>query len=829
MPTSGPPRRLSQPPARRPLTGRPNDEARDTQVESFQEESEPEPHGRRRQTFGTPSTRSGSPPPFPPLAPFSPPYPHITPTTRPLAPPPKRRNHRTILSTLLSKRKRHTTLHHRTDHSRKTSGRQRLQQQNNAKVTQQCLSPNKGLYRAKGQGIYPPSSTSSKNLHNRVAASPDKENLPPEDEKLLHREPSNDDEGAADEMHKDVGGAGGCSQSAPVSGSTCRGCSHSYCDCDCDCSYDYDYDYGYCYPSDSWGDSLSSQVVLTRSPSRTTTIPSDGIWWWNDTDNKMRASTTRGSNGLTTRARLYNRQQPPQQEQQQEQGQTFSPTSQGLVVRRPLNMGAEERRKARPGSLLARPPASASTSSSTPLRKSFPSAATNTRSRLFEGTISSRSKMVGAPPAIMAATRATAAQEPRRASGINPTPPRRVRWTSKFENLRAQGNREQLQPQPQLQQTRTKRESTGLRAAPAPAPAPAPAIGSRRESFRRNSQLAPPAAAAPRLPSSSIGPKREPPLRRNSQLGPPVVAPAQLSSSVIGPKRESIRRNSQLAPPPAAAAPRLPSSSVGPKREPLRRNSQLAPRPAPSQLPSSSPPRLRATHAQKEDNSGSGSGNRPGSIRAGPPAPRTARPPLATATTAHRKPTVTVTQDPQQPLRRITLHRAQEEPKKQLLTPTRAPPAATTTTTPRRSFTHTRIASLPSIVKSLNRPKLIAGPKSFAQVWEARPPAYWLGRFVTLTNAFHYEDSFRQPDAATGSPGMLSSYPQRPLAGADAAAAVDAHANADADADDGDLPNSRVKRAFMLLENVCVTDEASGGLRRFRDAYVARFGDRWMD
>ncbi|RAH51029.1 uncharacterized protein BO95DRAFT_458383 [Aspergillus brunneoviolaceus CBS 621.78] len=655
------------------------------------------------------------------------------------------------------------------------------------------LSSNKGLYRAKGQGIYAPSSTSSKNLHSRVAASPDKENLPPEDESSCTEDPATTTKGLPMRCIK-------------------MGCSHSYCDCDCDCdcTYDYDYDYGYCYPSDSWGDSLSTQVLLTSLPSRTTTIPSDGIWWWNDTDNEMRASTMRGSNGLTTRARLYNRQQPPQQEQQQEQGQTFTPTSQGLVVRRPLNMGAEERRKARPGSLLARPPASPSTSSSTLLRKSFPSAATNTRSRLFEGTISSRSKMVGAPPATTAATRATAAQEPRRASGINPTPPRRVRWTSKFENLRAQGNREQLQPQPQLQQTRTKRESTGLRAAPAPAPAPAPAAGSRRESFRRNSQLAPPPpAAAPRPPSSSIGPKKEPPLRRNSQLGPPVVALAQLSSSVIGPKRESIRRNSQLAPPPA-----------------------------PSQLPSSSPLRLRGTQTQKEDSSGSGSGNRPGSVRAGLPAPRTARPParppLANATTAHRKPTVTVTQHPQQPLRRITLHRAQGEPKKQLLTHIRAPPAATTTTTttPRRSFTHTRIASLPSIVKSLNQPKLIADPKSFAQVWEARPPAYWLGRFVTLTNAFHYEDSFRQPDATTGSPGMLSSYPQRPLTGADAAAAaaaVDAHANADADADDGDLPNSRVKRAFMLLENVCVTDEASGSLRRFRDAYVVRFGDRWMD
>ncbi|GIK07879.1 hypothetical protein Aspvir_003549 [Aspergillus viridinutans] len=95
------------------------------------------------------------------------------------------------------------------------------------------------------------------------------------------------------------------------------------------------------------------------------------------------------------------------------------------------------------------------------------------------------------------------------------------------------------------------------------------------------------------------------------------------------------------------------------------------------------------------------------------------------------------------------------------------------------------------------------------QVSEAQPRQYWLGRFMTLTNAFHYEDSFNEPDIATGF-GMLSSY-SRPLGQADT-----------------NLANYRVKRAFMVLENVCVTEEASASLREFRDEYIAIHGDRWM-
>jgi hypothetical protein len=95
------------------------------------------------------------------------------------------------------------------------------------------------------------------------------------------------------------------------------------------------------------------------------------------------------------------------------------------------------------------------------------------------------------------------------------------------------------------------------------------------------------------------------------------------------------------------------------------------------------------------------------------------------------------------------------------------------------------------------------------QVSEAQPRQYWLGRFMTLTNAFHYEDSFNEPDISTGF-GMLSSY-SRPLGHPDA-----------------NLANYRVKRAFMVLENVCVTEEASASLREFRDEYIAIHGDRWM-
>lgn len=100
-------------------------------------------------------------------------------------------------------------------------------------------------------------------------------------------------------------------------------------------------------------------------------------------------------------------------------------------------------------------------------------------------------------------------------------------------------------------------------------------------------------------------------------------------------------------------------------------------------------------------------------------------------------------------------------------------------------------------------------PRSLHHVSRPQPHQYWLGRFVTLANAFHYEDSFNQPEATAGF-GMISSY-SRPLGSTEQ-----------------NLPDYRIKRAFMVLENACVTDEASRSLRDFQSEYVSIHGDRWM-
>ncbi|KAE8133739.1 hypothetical protein BDV38DRAFT_295906 [Aspergillus pseudotamarii] len=109
----------------------------------------------------------------------------------------------------------------------------------------------------------------------------------------------------------------------------------------------------------------------------------------------------------------------------------------------------------------------------------------------------------------------------------------------------------------------------------------------------------------------------------------------------------------------------------------------------------------------------------------------------------------------------------------------------------------------------LKKPGLTIHADCVSQVSESQPQQYWLGRFVTLVNAFHYEDSFNEPDIATGF-GMLSSY-SRPLGHPDSSEA-----------------DYRIKRAFMVLENVCMNDEASASLRRFRYEYINKFGDGWM-
>ncbi|KAL4787556.1 hypothetical protein BJX76DRAFT_299887 [Aspergillus varians] len=121
------------------------------------------------------------------------------------------------------------------------------------------------------------------------------------------------------------------------------------------------------------------------------------------------------------------------------------------------------------------------------------------------------------------------------------------------------------------------------------------------------------------------------------------------------------------------------------------------------------------------------------------------------------------------------------------------------------------LGQVPSSVSNpRTRPELTWNVNSRAQIETAMPEGYWLGRFMTLTNAFHYEDSFNEPDIATGFE-IPSSY-SRPFKGSD----------------DGDLAGYRIKRAFMVLENFCVTEEASASLQEFREGYICRFGDWWM-
>ncbi|KAL3487744.1 hypothetical protein BJX62DRAFT_187320 [Aspergillus germanicus] len=129
---------------------------------------------------------------------------------------------------------------------------------------------------------------------------------------------------------------------------------------------------------------------------------------------------------------------------------------------------------------------------------------------------------------------------------------------------------------------------------------------------------------------------------------------------------------------------------------------------------------------------------------------------------------------------------------------------------PMRPHNFSHPAAIPCRFSNTGKSMLMEHPGPRPQVETAMPSQYWLGRFMTLTNAFHYEDSFGEPDIATGFE-MPSSY-SRPFQGSD----------------DGDLAGYRVKRAFMALENLCATEEASESLREFRDGYIRRFGDRWM-
>ncbi|EEH45081.2 uncharacterized protein PADG_01231 [Paracoccidioides brasiliensis Pb18] len=94
------------------------------------------------------------------------------------------------------------------------------------------------------------------------------------------------------------------------------------------------------------------------------------------------------------------------------------------------------------------------------------------------------------------------------------------------------------------------------------------------------------------------------------------------------------------------------------------------------------------------------------------------------------------------------------------------------------------------------------------KVTTAKPHQYWLGRFSTLTNGFHYEDSFRQEsDAVTGFDASEPYY-------------ISSSSTAT-------LDDQRAKRAFVFLENACTTAEARGSFLEFRYEYSKRCGDRW--
>ncbi|RAL13670.1 uncharacterized protein BO97DRAFT_449743 [Aspergillus homomorphus CBS 101889] len=586
-----------------------------------------------------------------------------------------------MLSILTRKRHLLPNLKPQTKRNRETS-----HQQNNAKENLPAPNnkANEGFHFTTQLRIHhqAPALAISKNPPtNRVAEHPDKENLSYENGRFLLCDHNRE----RDEMHK---GMSALLEDDPepigrAYGSPCSGFSSS-------CS-----SYYYCpYPPDSL--STTWQSIPT---------PSDKIWLSDDTnDDKMRAS--RSTSSLATKARGYHPpQQTPhhhhhhhQQQKQQRQHQQQHLSPQGRSTQ---DNGTQDRdrrpniRKARSGSFLL-PPSSSNSSSSSPVRRASYHSIPST-SRLLQGTVSSRSKMVGAAAAAaVAATQARAqaqsqrrTQSPKRTGMRDPSPPKRVRWTGKFENLRAQTTRQQ-------KSSRMKKE------------------------------------------------------------GPPILRTPELER-----EGESRSRGAErVSPPPPSPTPPLPKIRIT---------------------------RIQDSHDDGYDDFGS-SRDVAAMTKTAPP---------TTATTTTPAPFQPRQQQPTRshPQRKILL-RTQEEK----MAPVPSP----------RSFTHTRIASLPSIVKALNRPKLIARPASFTQVWEPKNHAYWLGRFVTLTNAFHYEDSFQQPDAATGF-GMLSSY-SRPLGDSE-----------------GDLPNYRIKRAFMVLENVCVTDKASDSLRRFREEYVARHGDRWMD
>ncbi|KAK2739275.1 hypothetical protein FQN57_006610 [Myotisia sp. PD_48] len=92
----------------------------------------------------------------------------------------------------------------------------------------------------------------------------------------------------------------------------------------------------------------------------------------------------------------------------------------------------------------------------------------------------------------------------------------------------------------------------------------------------------------------------------------------------------------------------------------------------------------------------------------------------------------------------------------------------------------------------------------------SKPQQYWLGRLNTLIASFQHEAAFNEPCPATGFG----------IAGNQLKGKSPMSIN---------LDEYHTKRAFMVLERVCITDEAIGSLTEFREAYSRRFGSKFLE
>ncbi|KAK2798149.1 hypothetical protein FQN50_008960 [Emmonsiellopsis sp. PD_5] len=110
----------------------------------------------------------------------------------------------------------------------------------------------------------------------------------------------------------------------------------------------------------------------------------------------------------------------------------------------------------------------------------------------------------------------------------------------------------------------------------------------------------------------------------------------------------------------------------------------------------------------------------------------------------------------------------------------------------------------------------------------AQPQQYWLGRFSTLVNAFHQEDSFKsKSDSITINYTISSPHPH--ASPYPSPKHQPTHYHYISTSPTATLDDQRAKRAFTFLENACTTSEARRSFLEFRDVYTKRFGDRWTN